>query len=371
MVSREPDACPGALQLHQAADGPLARIRIPGGILTPTQLETLATAAESIGNGELELTSRGNLQLRSVRDANALQSELEQAGLLPSLTHERVRNLVASPLSGRVGGLGDIRAFVGDLDEKLQTAPKLADLPGRVLFGLDDGRGDISALAPDFGIQATGNDDFAVILGGVDSGARTSNPVDVLIEAAHAFLDIRDDEWRLADVPGGTNRVLETIGLRRTEEPPAVSPPTTPIGWLEQADGRVTLAGGLRFGTLTSQLARFVAAVEVPIAITPWRSLAIFDLDEDVADTVLRVLAPLGLIFDASSPWLQITACAGKPGCAKAISDVRADATEAVLTSTLPGEGPQHWSGCDRRCGKPKGVLDVVATTEGYRANYR
>ncbi|MCU1605658.1 MAG: cobG, partial [Modestobacter sp.] len=55
--------------------------------------------------------------------------------------------------------------------------------------------------------------------------------------------------------------------------------------------------------------------------------------------------------------------------CAKSLADVRADATTAVTTATLPAGGArQHWAGCERRCGRPQGgVIDVVATPTGYR----
>ncbi|CAM3694478.1 precorrin-3B synthase [Smaragdicoccus niigatensis] len=368
-MTREPDACPGLIQLHDAADGPLARIRIPGGVVTAAQLEALAHAAESLGNGEMELTSRGNIQLRAVRDAGQLQHELQEAGLLPSLTHERIRNIVASPLSGRSGGLADIRPLIAELDSALQAVPELASLPGRVLFGIDDGRGDIMALAPDFGVQATAAG-FALVLAGQDSGARTNAPVDTIVNAARAFGEVRTDEWRLSDVEEGATKVLRRLRLTRTAVPRTVEAPDHPIGWFDQPDGHVTLAGGLKFGTLSSRLAQFIAAVEAPITITPWRSIVISDLDEGVADTVLRVLAPLGMIFDAHSPWLHVTACAGRPGCAKALADVRGDAAAAIENGTLPLDGPQHWSGCERRCGKPKSAGDVVATTDGYEANY-
>jgi len=103
---------------------------------------------------------------------------------------------------------------------------------------------------------------------------------------------------------------------------------------------------------------------------TAWRSVLLHDLTEDMAEQVVRVLAPMGLIFDADSPWLQVSACAGQPGCAKSLTDVRADAVRAVETETLPAEGRQHWAGCERRCGRPRGaVTDVVATDDGYRVD--
>ncbi|WP_449345036.1 hypothetical protein [Streptomyces narbonensis] len=53
------DACPGALRLHAADDGGLARLRLPAGRLTAHQVEALAVAAETLGDGRISLTSGG------------------------------------------------------------------------------------------------------------------------------------------------------------------------------------------------------------------------------------------------------------------------------------------------------------------------
>lgn len=98
------DACPGALRLHAADDGHLARIRIPGGLLTADAAGVLADAADRLGDGHLDLTSRGNAQLRGLGAGcgGELAALLGATALLPAAaaTHERVRNIVASPLSG-------------------------------------------------------------------------------------------------------------------------------------------------------------------------------------------------------------------------------------------------------------------------------
>ncbi|HWD77678.1 MAG TPA: precorrin-3B synthase, partial [Kribbella sp.] len=94
------------------------------------------------------------------------------------------------------------------------------------------------------------------------------------------------------------------------------------------------------------------------IRISPWRSV--------VVPADVRGLAEVGLITTPDSPWEGVTACAGKPGCSKALADVRADATR--LTPQMRRDGRRvHWSGCGRRCGKPGGeFVDVVAVGDGY-----
>jgi precorrin-3B synthase len=100
------DRCPGVLRLAEAADGYLARIRLPGGLIGAGQMRVLARLAEEFGDGRAELTSRGNVQLRALAPvaAGPLTEELARAGLLPSLSHDRVRNVLASPLAGLDGG---------------------------------------------------------------------------------------------------------------------------------------------------------------------------------------------------------------------------------------------------------------------------
>src|SRR3954452_16008426 len=215
------DACPGALQTHAAADGGLARVRVPGGTLTAEQLGTLAAVARELGDGALELTSRGNLQLRGLPAGAeaALGDRLAAAGLLPSATHERVRNVLASTLSGRTdGGHVDVRPWVRDLDAGLRADPALAGLPGRFLATLDDGRGDVAGLGGDVGLLALSPDTVALTLGGTDSGlrARPGDAVALALAAARPFLAERTAQastaWRLTELTDGPARVATRLG---------------------------------------------------------------------------------------------------------------------------------------------------------------
>lgn len=386
------DACPGALTTHRADDGELARVRVPGGQLTAAQLTVLAACADEFGDGALHLTSRGNVQLRGLEETSALARRLAEAGLLPSLTHERVRNIVASPLSGLVDGLADVRPLVRELDAALCAAPELADLPGRFLFGLDDGRGDIGAPEDDridVCWRAVDRGSGELLLAGTDTGVAVAavDAAAAVVAAATAFAAVRGSAWQVRELePAGVRAVAETVagavrgagdrasggaqgGLGHQIGTQGHPGPPLP-GVLTQADGRCAVIAGLRFGVLTAAQARLLGCRATAAVLTPWRSVLLPDLRADAAAEVAQTLADAGLVLDPRAPELRITACTGLPGCRKARADVRADATQAM--SALAGLdaaqiGQAHFSGCERRCGRPRsGAADVLATGDGY-----
>ena len=346
-------------------------MRLPGGMITAGQLESLAEATERFAAGTLELTARGNLQVRGITDTSAVADAVAAAGLLPSPTHERVRNIVASPLSGRLGGVVDVRPWVVALDLAIQAAPDLARLPGRFWFSLDDGSADVSGLAADIGIHAVSSDIVALLLAGRDTGIRLTPDaaVPALVTIASRFAEIRGNAWRISELD---DRESLLTGFTPSDRAGTSFAPVSrpPIGWIEQDDGHVTLGAAAPLGVLSVRQAQFVAAIEAPVVITPWRSLLVCDLGEGVADTSLRVLAPLGLVFDETSRWLEVSACVGSPGCERSNADVRAEATRVAESGANP-LNRVHFVGCERACGSPPAGEVLVATAGGYRAMSR
>lgn len=344
------DACPGALRLHAAADGPLARVRLPGGRLTGEQLGAVRDVAVTWGDAHVELTSRGNLQLRGLTGAppGELAAALWAAGLLPSQTHELVRNIVAAPVPDGWD--------VDSLDRGLLADPRLAELSGRFLFSLGLATGDVAA------VRLAGSP--AILLAGLDAGLR-GDVVATMLAAAHAFLDERaaqgSSAWRLRELADGPARVAARLGA--PQQPVAVTPPPAeePIGAVRQPDGRVAAAALVPLGRLDSaQLGVLVNAER--LVVTPWRGVLIPDLSS--AGGWLAAMRGAGLEVAPDSRWSGVTACAGRPGCAKALADVRRDAHRTARF----GDGlPVHWIGCARGCGSPSGAhVRVEATGSGY-----
>lgn len=334
-------------------------------MLTAHQLEVLTHTSMEYGSGTIELTARGNIQLRGVTDTASVAAALADAGLLPSPAHERVRNIVSSPLSGRLGEYTDVRPWVRELDQGIRSDPSLASLTGRFLFGIDDGRGDISGLNADVAIQVL-DSGVAVLLAGHDTGVRVAQDqaVESMLKIARRFAEIRESSWRISELDDRSTLLtgfepIEPIPLTtRTDVRP-------PVGWITQDDGRIALGAAIPLGVLPARQGQFAAAIDAPIVITPWRSLLICDLDDGIADTSLRVLAPMGFVFDDTSPWLDVSACVGSPGCERSRTDVRAAATEAAESRDSAAHG--HYVGCERGCGSPPVGNIMIATDDGFR----
>ncbi|GAA1623095.1 nitrite/sulfite reductase [Kribbella alba] len=381
-----PDRCPGVLAVHEAADGGLARVRLPGGVLSAEQLEALAAASAELGDGSLELTSRGNIQIRALCPGapRELSDRLYDAGLLPSITHERVRNILASPLSGLdKHSLYDVLPAAAELDRLLCARQELAELPGRFLFALDDGRGDLAGVGADVAIRVLPAPNRAtapstagealLVLGGGSSGVRVAlaDVAGVMTAAAEAFLEERaaqgSEAWRIAELEDGPARILARLAESEAADDDAGTSVRVVAGCHQQRDGRMALVATVPLGSLGQ--AQAAALVEVAgaglgeLRVTPWRSVVLGGL-ADTDDAVERLEA-VGLVVEPDSPWNGVTACAGRPGCAKALADVRADARR--VTPGLPAGRAVHWSGCERRCGRPAGeFIDVVAVRNGY-----
>lgn len=335
------------------------RLRTGGLPVSVSSLRRLMSIVAHQCDPSIQLTSRGSLQIRGL--AVPLTAETRDAvvstGLVPSPSHELVRNVVVSPLTGLDGaGQADLRPLVRDLDSRICADPTLAALPGRFLFALDDGRGDVVTEAFDLGLVATGPQQATVLAASADRGwsVPLGRAADLLIDLSRDFVHANQTSgggaWHVAELDRFIGPPTDSSHRRRNTNTTTASRPFGAVG------GHAVV--GVPLGLLTPPHLDALASCTDRVGITPWRSLVI-----ENGAAALRHLAAAGLMTSAESPWVRLHACTGSPGCAKSTVDTRSLARR--LAPRLPvGLLPVHVSGCERRCGTPTTpFVDLLAPT--------
>lgn len=283
------DRCPGVLRPWPAADGALVRVRLPGGRIGADALRALAAVAAEHGDGDLHLTARANLQLRALpaRDGRLpapVLAAVEATGLLPSRAHDRARNLMASPLTGLAGGRADLRGLVADLDAGLRADPALAALPGRFLFVLDDGRGDLADREGDLGLVALDADTAQLRVGAHGWGPvlPLADASAALLGLARAFLRVRgageDAAWHVDELaaPLLSPHHVDPRALVRSD-PPVAGVHAPGVRLHAVPDGRLAPA------VLDQILAPPLGAPPRHLVLTPWHGVVAVETSETAA----------------------------------------------------------------------------------------
>lgn len=276
MARSRADRCPGIVHPWLAEDGGLVRIRVPGGQVRRTALSALVEVAEEYGDGRVRTTGRANLQVRAMpvegdRLAAPALVALERTGLLPSRTHDRARNVLASPLTGIAGGCADLRPVVRALDALLLADAALADLPGRFLFTLDDGRGDLADRHKDLGLVALDADRAQLRVGEEYTAViDLEQAAAALVGLAHEFLAARGTgpgaAWHVDEL---AHPLTGPLAVPSAPEPgAAVHSAALPFG---------PVPGGehLHVGDDGLDAARVASWTAETVVVTPWQGVLI------------------------------------------------------------------------------------------------
>ena len=341
--------CPGALTPMASADGLVVRLRPPLGRLSSAQARAVAAAAVRFGPGEVELTSRANLQIRGVAEADhaALLAELAAHGLVdPDPETERARAIAIAPFYREAA---EIASLANILTEALRAAP----LPSKFGATLDIGSAPVLAgTAADLRLERAA--DGLLVLR--PDGSATGWPVTaetlpaILTKLIGWFLEtggVRNGRGRMRkhligkhDLPGGCN-VAPAL--------PAALPKPGPVG-----DGQLAIVA---FGLMPAQTLSALADLSAEIRLTPWRGVFM---------PGLRALPALsGILAYPEDPLLRVHACTGRLGCPQALAETRALAR--ALAPKLTAGQSLHVSGCAKGCAHPGPCgLVLTATPKGF-----
>ncbi|EAP96964.1 CobG [Janibacter sp. HTCC2649] len=326
---------------------------MPGGRVAVSVLAQVSAIAAQYGAPVLQLTSRGNLQLRALPDPlpESLIVAVEATGLLPSASHERVRNIIAAPQSR---GLDEL---VGAFDAALMAEPRLASLPGRFLFAFSDATGSVLSERWDVAYQRTSPTSGVLYAGQFGRAVAPADAVAAMIDVALRFVETAPaGAWNVRDLPTPSDLLrhpserAERVTTDGATSRPVVAPPLVP--------GTVgdDVVAGVPLGMLTPEHVEALAEVAETVVVTPWRSVVVRGGAAQV-----EVLRRAGLVTESEGPWARLSACVGAPSCRRTTVptlDLARSAAETVASRRLTATQDVHVVGCERRCGT--GVSDRV-----------
>lgn len=357
-IANRRGACPTLDEPMQTGDGLLARIRVAGGRIDPVRLEHLAALCGNYGNGVIEITARGNLQVRGLDEAAVPDFARDVRQLI---TVETGLVVETPPLAG-----DDPLEFVDP--RPLAAAIKKLSGPFASRLGpkvavIVDGNGQIGlgALKADLRLVAVSSDRWLLSVGAILIGT-TSEPLDCA-RIVLAALTALGPEARAGDID--MLALVAVLGDLVAPSAPVSQPTNSPIGrFILSANSATGL--GLPFGSIEWQSIGALADGAWRFGITEFRlaphhGLLAVGASGDLNDEV----AEIGFITHPGDPRTRISACIGSDGCAS--GHIPARTVAARLASGLAPQTHLHVSGCAKGCAHPRqAAVTLVGRPDGY-----
>ena len=349
-------ACPTVTTPMQTGDGLLARI-VADEPVTVEKLCSLCDASQAHGNGIIEITQRGSLQIRGLSAASAprFAGIIEMlgigAGSTPLLLTSPLFGVDAGETFDSTGLLAHMKAaFRPDRPEFQGLGPKVSVLV--------DGGGSLhlDAVSADIRLEAASNRLFKLSLAGDASSAAFVGYVSLNRVVASV-----EDLLRLIVSRGPAARAKDLIaGLALGAAPAITRPPCDPIGAYPLKDGTFASGFALPFGhTTAAALKRFAQSAADQgvrgLRAVPGRALLAIGSSLAGAEALRDSAGKEGFIIDVNDARRHVIACAGAPACASARLPTRELAPE-VARAARPLVGTSHvvhLSGCDKGCAHP------------------
>lgn len=383
--------CPSLMTPMEAGDGLLARVKPRAATLTAEQADAVSEASGRFGNGIVELTNRGHLQIRglSATGVEGLCRSMAEIGLAGASSRaEAVRNVLADPLGpDDPDARFDSHRLARRLSDILEGEPALHALPDKFGLLVDGGVAlPLTGCTADIMVRSDG-DRATIALDGGDrllllAVGEVESAVRRLLSAFLSWAEERNG--RDASRPPrmkpmvaacgtvGVFRVAGVHGESRPDPRGGRAAERLPPGFIPVADRpRGCFLVGATFGSLESEelagladLAR--AFADGTIRIAPWKAAVLCGVSRSDAPALRDRAAKAGFIVEPDDPRSRIVVCTGSPRCASAEADTRAAAAAIVSDGSVP-EGVLHISGCTKGCAYPAPAqIALVATPNGY-----
>lgn len=379
--------CPGALRPMRSGDGLLLRIRPRAGVLSVPALSVIAHTANTFGSGDIELTNRGNVQMRGLSEDThpGAIACLDGAGLIDrDVGIESVRNVTVDPLSGIAPSHADIRPLAEELERLLASNALLQRLPGKFGFSFSgDANPWLGGRTTDIMLAATSSGRVSISLDGddgVEALLRYEEAIDAITKLAAAFLRLTEgdaDNPRMAKAVArhGVEAIFAAAGIAtsiRAKRPEQGK--GSVVGRLQHRDRIFAVGVGFSFGRSNATAVQELSDVAMRLGINVVRISAeraiVFPVArDDDASELLRTAARFGFVVDADDPRLRLDVCSGAPGCANATTRTGTDAAGLIegLGAALDLYSSIHVSGCEKGCAhRGAAALTLIARDGRY-----
>jgi len=374
--------CPGLSQPLPTGDGLLVRL-LPAGTIALNAFATLCAAARAHGNGIIEVTARGSIQVRGLSTHSA--PRFAEVVAASGIATDGSVPILCNPLAGLDAvEMFDGAAFAATLRCALVQLPLAARLHPKVSVVVDSGAPlNVSGLAADIRVRAERFDGATMLR--LAAGGDDANAFDLGLIAARdgvqavsrLLLVLAERGLRARDVVGseGAAGFAEATAFARpavTERDLAASKTKLAIGLHALRDG--TFAGGieLAFGhaeaaTLEKLVDAAATAGARGLRTAPRRGILAIGVTRESAAHFFAAAAQLGFVTQAEDPRRHVIACAGAPLCASAHIGARALAPSiaAAAAPYLNDGSTVHVSGCAKGCAHPGAATLAVVGTPG------
>jgi len=373
--------CPGIAEPIQTGDGLLARLT-PGAAIPVHAFIALCEASERDGNGIVEITQRGSVQIRGLTPSSA--SDFARTVESLGLGDENRPALLSPPLAGiDATATVDVRPLLEELRLALSNRPDSAALGPKVSVVVDsDGELHLDALPADIRLRMASTDEVHIAIGGnahesIALGWIAPNQVLAMVDELLARITARGRDARARNLTSGSD-IADLKARFGHRAAPIARPPIEPIGLHHLKGGVVALGMSPAFGhTTAATLQRTIRTAEklgaTQVRPAPGRALLFIELSLTAAHELAAIADTEGFIVAPNDSRRHVFACAGSPACGSATFSTRdlAPAIAKAAHAWLDRSTTVHLSGCGKGCAHPGAASLTLAGPDRLILNGR